>query len=344
MYELAGACVLCAGAFMAHDRLLASCIEYRVNILSGDSSQILQFANYVSRQPFTTCNGLRITKIIYTSEMLPPARRQYIATIFGPVRFFSVFASAEAGPWAISNPEMTERGNTGRQENTDNGGDEGSTSDTSDNSSDFIFDSRSMHIEIIPAAGAQPDTSRPGTVVLTSLQRLRNPLVRYVCGDLGTLHVLSAAAAAAVTDPLLAAHLRILRLYGRDQRFSFKWQGEYFELDGLEDVFRAPSWGILQWQIQLGDDARWEGSEYCELKLLRRVAAGHGDDSRLGSEADVVEALRKVFWVTPLNEPLLRIVFVADLEDFRRSVTSGKVIRLVDTRKQISRECGSDNG
>ncbi|KAF8169830.1 hypothetical protein K438DRAFT_1614635 [Mycena galopus ATCC 62051] len=322
MLENAGASVLCAGHLMPHADLVKLCIAHRVNVICGDSSQILQIAFHVAGLPPATRDALCINKVIYTSEPLVRAQRRYLTSVLGPVSICSLFASAESGPWAVMNLALT--------------------GDVADDAADFIFDSRAMCVEVLPLSAVHEDQPQSasaqeiyalhdgetGAIVLTSLQRLRNPLVRYVTGDVGSLHPLSSPAIASIPDEI-ACHLRVLRLQGRDQRFSFKWQGEYFEFHFLRDFFRQrEDLGVLQWQILLCDHEH-SHAQACEVRLLRgRRVVDVGPPAP--SDSELVQLLEKVFCVTPVNQSLFRVTFVVDGTGFERSATGNKVLRFVN--------------
>ena len=306
---------------MPHSKSFAICAKYRVNVITGDSAHILNFAHYVASLPSSTQRSVKITKIIYTCEMMTRAKREYLVSIFGPVAFFSMFASAETGPFAVANFSMT-----GQPED--------------DITADLIFDSRAMIIEVLsltsealhsesdtpPATSEMVTEGTAGHLVLTSLQRLKNPLVRYVSGDVGSVHPLPESAASQI-DPDLRTHLKVLRLHGRDQRFSFKWLSEYYEFDKLSRVMQTDEWGILHWQLIIEHGTVWEGSDSIELRLMRR-----SQDSGIISEEELIGRLGDVFYLTSLTEKLFRAVFVHDAQGFERSETSNKVIRFMDRR------------
>lgn len=321
--ELAGGNVLCASHIMPHDKSVAACIRYHVNFLSGDAAMLLNFASHVDSLEPDVRAKLHIKKIMYTSESMPQAKREYLVSVFGPISFFSALGAAETGPWAVANLEWTKDI-------------DGDAEDA--HAATFFFDIRAMHVEVIPLSidlkTIRPDNlellpeGKTGHLVLTSLQRLRNPLVRYVSGDVGSLHSLPPEVASRF-DPELRSYLRLLRLYGRDQRFSFKWLSDYYEVDKLNHVMQTPEWGILQWQVILADDQKMEGSDSFELRLLRRSSGGQG----ILTEDELLSCLHETFFLTFLTERLFRAVFVTDVKEFERSETSGKVIRVIDRRK-----------
>lgn len=296
--------------------------HYRGNVLSGDGSQVIRVIHYISTLPEEERQRIKLDKIIYTSEPLTPAQRAYITLVLGQVKVCSLLGSSEAGPWALSCPGLTGDGHLEVA-----------------GAADFVFDTRAMLIEILdPSAleggddGARkgseplPDTS-PGIIVQTSLQRLKNPLVRYVTGDIGSLHPLPEFAAAASAIPASdLKHFRVLRLHGRDQRFSFKWYGMYYEFDKLAALMQAEEWKILQWQVIL---ATLESSR--ELTLEARILlppSNVGDD--VAAEPRLVKVIETYFVVLPENRHLFRLNFVKDLTEFERSSTGGKVMHFVD--------------
>ena len=319
--EQVGGNVLCAGHLMPREKLLAACTKYHVNVLAGDASDILNLAHHVATIPPSARCGLGITKIIYTCEMMSRSKREYLVSVFGPVAFFSMLSSAETGPWAVANFNSTGEPDDG-------------------NAADFLFDTRAMNVEVLSLSSETMDSkskSPPrklemvpeggvGHLVLTSLQRLRNPLVRYISGDIGSLRPLPELAESRI-DPDARRHLKVLRLYGRDQRFSFKWLGEYFEFEKLDDIMQTEGWGILQWQIIIEHGTQWEGSDSLELRLIRR-----GVDEESLSNEELLKCLADVFFLTPMNEKLFRAVFLEDVQGFQRSETSSKVIRFIDKR------------
>ncbi|KAJ6189765.1 hypothetical protein N7519_004673 [Penicillium mononematosum] len=312
--ENAGATALSAGSYMPPEDVAKSLADYHVNILAGDSSHVVQTVYSISLMAKEDRDRVRLDKIIYTSEPLTGPQRAFIKTILGEVKIISVMGSAEAGPWAISSPDLT--------------GEQSLTS----NSTDFVIDTRNMVVEIVSPSVidgvSNPDPillpqGEEGLIVQTSLQRLRNPLVRYITGDIGSLHPLPTAACAVVPEAD-RDHLRILRMHGRDPRFSFKWFGGYFEFDRIAAFMQEEECGILQWQIILG---RLENSPQATLEI--RLLRSPSRDGILSDDA-LIKRVEAFFIVLPENEPLFRIVFLDGLGGFERSATAGKVIKFVD--------------
>ncbi|KAJ5271623.1 hypothetical protein N7524_004892 [Penicillium chrysogenum] len=303
--ENAGATVLSAGSYMPPTEVARSLADYHVNVLAGESSQIVQVVHHISMLPQDYRDRINLAKIIYTSEPLTSPQRVFIQTILSGVKILSFLGSSEAGPWAISSPDLT-----------------GEHSLTSI-STDFVFDTRSMLIEIVSPSDLSPiPLGEPGLVVQTSLQRLRNPLIRYNTGDIGSVHPLPDTASA-VIPKADREHLRVLRMRGRDHRFSFKWYGSYFEFDNVDALMRTKELGILQWQIIL-DKLETTPQSTLEIRLLKRSQDGVISDDNLRRR------IEDFFLILPENEHLARIVFVNDLEEFERSITARKVIKFID--------------
>ncbi|KAJ5301907.1 hypothetical protein PENANT_c062G04959 [Penicillium antarcticum] len=312
LFENAGASVLCAGSRMTPAEVVEALVHYHANVLTGDSTQIVKLAHYISTLPDNERKNIRLNKVVYTSEALTEAQEAHIIGVLGAVQIFSILGSAEGGPYALGNPSLT--GN-----------------DQKPGTRDFIIDTRSVHVEILhPSAiddlaahGNTLPESESGIIVLTSLQRLRNPLVRYITGDIGSLHPMPATASGKIPDADLP-HFRVLRLAGRDRRFSFKWFGDYFEFHNLVSLMQTPGSGILQWQVILGC---LESSPQATLELrLLRAASGEN----LLSQDEFVELVEGFFHVFPESRHLFRINMVDNLEAFERSSTGNKVMNFVD--------------
>jgi phenylacetate-coenzyme A ligase PaaK-like adenylate-forming protein len=299
---------------------MAICKNFRPTVLSGDTSQLVHLASYVENAGLQ--DSLQIKKILYTSEPITRLQRSYLESVFGDnesgLQISSALASAEMGIWAVSNFAIT-----GPQH---------------EDSADFIFDSRHMIVEVLPldvnlnqGDRKYPCTlefDKPGLLVVTSLQRLRNPLVRYLTGDIGSVHRLPSSAASKIKGGV--EYLRVLRLQGRDIRSSFKWEGEYFEFSGLKKIMSNPVWGILRWQIILDTDALDPNSECLEVRMMRMKLDG-GD--RLISQEHLIAELKEYFYVHAMNESLFNVKQIVSSGLFIRSDSGNKVIMFVDRRK-----------
>ncbi|KAM3524049.1 hypothetical protein NHJ13051_004762 [Beauveria bassiana] len=320
--ECAGACALGAGNHMQPAEVLQLVMQYQTNVLAGDSSQIINLVNHILALSAEDRGRIRLDKIIYTSEVLTGAQRAHIrATLGDGVAICSMLASAEAGPWAVSNPALTGRGTT--------------------TSSDFVYDARTMAVEILPdsvleeegsSSAAQPPLpplpdGETGAIVLTSLCRLRNPLVRYLSGDVGSLRALPEAVRHLV-DEADRPHLRVLRLEGRDRRFSFDWEGEYVEFSSLAAIVEDDKYGVLQWQaiIENKADDREALRPILELRMLPSTAL-RGNEALL---KELVDRVKVLIEMAPYNEDRFIPVFLDNLDGFERSKTGRKVIKFID--------------
>lgn len=318
--EGAGASVLPAGHLATPETLMAICKTFRPNVLSGDTNQLVRFASYVETAGLG--GSLRMRKILYTSEPITGLQKSYLESVFGieghTLLISSLLGSAEMGVWAASNFSIT-----GPQ---------------SENSVDFIFDSRHMIVEVLPfdADLNQDDMKypctvefdKPGLLVVTSLQRLRHPLVRYLTGDVGSIHKLPSSTASKIKGE--AQYLQILRLQGRDMRHSFSWNGEYFDFSNIKNVMSNPAWGILRWQIILSTGDSDPNSEHVEVRLMR-ISAENG--RCLVPREQVILELKQFFCAEDMDPSLFNVEIVTSSDVFLKSDSGNKIITFVDKRE-----------
>ncbi|KAK2597434.1 hypothetical protein QQS21_005982 [Conoideocrella luteorostrata] len=316
LLENAGATALAAGHNLKEEEVIRLARVHHANVLSGDSSQIVQLVHYMSTMKREERDELFINKIIYTSETMTPGQRSYIYSVLGLVQICSFLGSAEAGPYAASSPHLVEGGSQSTNQ-------------------DFIFDTRQVLIEILPYEAANRTGFLPtplpqgekGVIAQTSLCRLRNPVIRYITGDVGSVHNLHECAREHVSDQDWP-HLRILRLRGRDARFSFEWDGEYVEFPQITSLMTDAQYCVLQWQVIL-DKANSAPNSTIEVPVLSSVGK---------TSAEKIESLEKdvkrLLHVDETNEERFRLLFVEDLSGFIRSETGRKVIRFVDRFNQ----------
>jgi phenylacetate-coenzyme A ligase PaaK-like adenylate-forming protein len=329
--ENAGASVLAAGAYMKTDDVIGLISRYRANVISGDANLMVQLAHHISKLTPEDRANVNIDKIIYTSEGLAPSQRDFIFSVLGPIKICSILGSTEGGPYAVSCPHLVEG---------DGSGGIGTASTNGISTAayrDFVFDTRMIMLEILPADTAEDEdaaaaATRPeplglgeqGLIAMTSLTRLRNPVVRYMTGDVGSLHDLPVHAKDTVPEDDWP-HLRLLRLRGRDTRFSFAWDGEYIQLEGLDAILGEVRYGVLQWQVILDKMESMETS--LEVRLLRPSVTSqtnrHGGD-------DLLERVRGVFKVSPYSQPRFSMTHVDSLDDMVRSGTGRKVVKFVN--------------
>ncbi|CAG8369435.1 unnamed protein product [Penicillium salamii] len=324
LFENAGAAVLCAGPEMSHQAVVETLIQFRANAVAGDVSQLLQLANYVMSLDDDQRGEIWINKLIYTSESMTELQSDFLISVFGKITICSVIGSAEAGPWGLSSTALM-------------GSPKGKYTD-------FIVDKRTMVLEVLPFSISQekvPRTScsltscaesvplgQTGLLVQTSLQRLRNPLVRYLCGDVASLHPLSselrAKLPAGCTD-----HYQVARVYGRDQRSSFTWYGEYFDFQAVQSFMSKNEWNIVQWQVILRHTHPKGAGVILDVRVLR----GLHRPEKHASDQDLASRMREFFWVFDFNRELFNLEFVVESDGFLRSKTGRKVMRFVDLTK-----------
>lgn len=306
---------------MSAELVTKTLIQYRCNYLTGPVTELIKLSRHIASLPSDIRGQIRITKILYTSEPLLQSQRDLLREIYNSPAIYSGLGSAEAGFWAVANPQLTDHLEEDAHVTRD--------------AANFIYDTRAMHIEVLTRSSSEANSpldqpvpeGQPGALVLTSLQRLRNPLVRYNCGDIGSLHPLSAKAQAQVA-PELAPHLKVLRIFGRDKNVSFNWGSNYFHYDSIHKMMQTEEFGILQWQLVLGWQEGLQGVESMEVRILRESpeTAKHP----LLSEEEVAARIKLSFLV--ITNPYFRVVTVNDVNDFERSETGRKVIRMVDRR------------
>ena len=95
--------------------------------------------------------------VLYASNPLFPAQEQAIIKAFNNPTIYSVYGSAETGPWAFHNSKVLSK-------------------------NQFIIVKDIADVEII-----DPDTNGYGAIVVTIKLRQRFPVVRYAIGDIGKL-------------------------------------------------------------------------------------------------------------------------------------------------------------
>lgn len=309
--ENAGASVLSAGNYMSPHDVVKLLIKYHINILAGDSGQVIQMVHYISTLHEEERALIKLDKIIYTSEVLTSAQRAHIKEIISSVKIYSFLGSAEAGAWAASSPDINGKESTTSEE-------------------DLIFDTRSMLVEIFPPSLSEGDFSscplperESGMIVQTSLSRLRNPLVRYVTGDIGSVHPLPEHSRDMIPEADWP-FFRVIRLQGRDKRISFDWDGDYIQFEDMAALLNNEECGILQWQIIL--DKLEPSLESClEIRLMCSART-----SRVLSEKALIDRIKGFLRVMSTNDYRFKTTFVDELDGFVRSTTGRKVIKFVN--------------
>ncbi|KAF6806144.1 hypothetical protein CPLU01_15928, partial [Colletotrichum plurivorum] len=256
--------------------------DFSANVLSGDGSQILSVTHHISTMPSAERDKIKLEKVIYTSEGLTAAQRSHIYAVLGPRQ-----GRALRGSSSDLIP-----------------------SDPASSYADFIIDTRMTLIEILPLSftdgDAIPDIlpeGETGVIAQTSLTRLRNPVVHYLTGDIGSLRPLPEEAQSLIPEAQ-RPYMRVLRLHGRDHRFSFSWDGFDIEFEKLSTVMAEPELGVLQWKVIL---SKMEPSKETLLEL--RVLSSRRD----GDEEVVTRRLKAFCYVYEYNKHKFRVTLVKDV-------------------------------
>ncbi|KAE8381536.1 hypothetical protein BDV26DRAFT_278738 [Aspergillus bertholletiae] len=325
--EKAGAAVLCAGPEMPYQEVISTMIFYQVNVLAGDAAQLVQVTRFISLLPKEQQQLLKINKVFYTSDMLTPAQRSFLRAVLGDITICSLMASSEVGGWGVASSELIGLADESYVE--------------------FIYDPRMTILEVVPMSMEEPDErglcrsectenlpdGEVGLLAVTNLHRLRNPLVRYLCGDVASLHPLPPGIRtrlpAADED---AQHYRMVRIYGRDRRISFTWYGEYFHFNVVQKQMHSVEWGVLQWQILLGSKEEADNpDDMMEIRIMRSPEEHVGLNGLLSLQ-ELTAKIEKLFKVFEFNKELFQLTYVANLDGFERSNTGRKVVNFVDWR------------
>ncbi|KAG4286001.1 hypothetical protein FPRO06_07261 [Fusarium proliferatum] len=310
--ENAGASVLAAG----HQCTLATVVQilqdFNVNVLAGDSSQIISIVHHISTIPDIK-DKIKIRKVIYTSEGLSLIQRVQIYKVLAPVAIYSILGSAEAGPYGASSPFLVDF-------------------DPCSNHNDFVIDTRMTIIEVLPLSSAESESDEIPKVLpdgetcviaQTALTRLRHPVIRYITGDIGSLHPLPQKSVGRLAKHDVP-HCRILRLQGRDHRFSFMWDGCDFQFDKLNTILSDPQSGFLLWQVILD---KMQPSQEISLEIRLLSGQSSGDTAHFQT---LLDRLKACLDVNDSNEHKFKVTFVDDALGFELSGTGRKVIRFVD--------------
>ena len=346
LIDLCGATDLSIGSDAKDEDIAQIGRSFGANMITASSSRLLQFARYVyglRREEGKEKLGFRLKKVLFTSEPLSKAQEAFLKEALEVEMVVSAYGSAETGPWAGTVPRKIAGGGESREDAP------GARAPRS-----FVFDRRQMVVEIIDPEGGVLDAStnpRPesdgeeptvGEIVLTSLMRFTNPLVRYRTGDFGSLHSFSSLAETAeiLKEKAEAADYLIgINMHGRDTNTSFFLDSSYINTIELDRrVFAKPEWDVIEWQVilyHLTDE---------ELKAARAAASAGVCVSTEGVEFRVVRKSDKsppVGYEEKLKQALVEEVIekgvemkvnVVGYDGLERGRMARKVIKIVDRR------------
>jgi len=320
---------------------------FGANMIAAPSSRLLQFARYVyglRREGGQEKVGFRLKKALFTSEPLSKAQEKFLKEALEVETISSIYGSAEAGPWGGTIPQKI-AGSEGLEEEEAPG---------MPAPRPFVFDRRQMVVEIIDPEENVLDAStnpRPeggklivGEIVLTSLTRFKNPLVRYRTGDFGSLHSFSSLLGIEEIlkeQPEAAEYLCGITMHGRDSSASFFLDSDYINTIEIDrQVFAKPEWDIVQWQVivyHLTDE---------ELKNARDAMVdshgGHvpteGVEFRVVRKSDqsppvgYEERLGRALVESVIEEGVKLEVKVVGYDGLEKGKMARKVIKIVDRR------------
>ena len=319
---------------------------FEANMIAAPSSRLLQFARYVyglRKEGGQEKVGFRLKKALFTSEPLSKAQEKFVKEALEVEMVSSIYGSAEAGPWGGTIPQKI-------------AGDEESVEEAPGVTAPrpFVFDRRQMVVEIIDpeenvidaSTNPRPEGEQPivGEIVLTSLTRFKNPLVRYRTGDFGSLNRFSSLTGAEEIlkgGPEVAEYLCGITMHGRDANTSFFLDSDYINTIELDRrVFAKPEWDIVQWQVilyHLTDE---------EMKAARDAMAdshgGHvpteGVEFRVVRKSDqsppvgYEERLGRALVEAVIEEGIKLEVKVVGYDGLEKGKMARKVIKIVDRR------------
>jgi phenylacetate-coenzyme A ligase PaaK-like adenylate-forming protein len=327
LIELSGATELGVGGKATDEQAVTFTAQFGANVVTATSSRIMQFAEYIAAHPETFPKVAKITKVVYSSEPMTRPQEQFLRRVLKNVEVVaSVYGSSEAGPWAASPPQSEVR-----PENR--------------HWNDFVFDSEMMVVEILAEDGVtvlansrktsagdsgetEDDDAAPvGEIVLTSLSRARNPLVRYRTGDLGSLHRFAGPVAGG--DDVAAGHSYCrLRLHGRNPEKSFDLDGDYMDCEEFEHrVFSKPEYRVLQWQVIIDSVGAGGGKNRLEFRV---VAEGVCSDAE---RQEWQERVQKDIVQNVVGQSLEVVVKRVGYEQLERGRIARKVVKVLDRRE-----------
>lgn len=295
LVEHAGGTSIPIGLDFPKEYTAAVAIQLRPNVITGVASQILAFARYLLEHPEF---NITFSKVLYTSEVLQIYQEDYLRKAFHCDTISSLMGSAEGGIWAAAPPSKTLNTNKLYRE--------------------FVFRQDMMVVQIVDNNLAPVSEEQVGEIVLTSLMRLRNPLVRYRTGDVGSVHPYTN-----IKDP--NTKYQCLRMYGRHPDRSFTVSGEYIDLVEVEGIMAQEKWGVLEWQIVVDSDHVGSKEETVEFRVVLKNAA---------TGKDVLDRLQAAL-VEVSGGPAITanyIVKPVEYSDLEKGTLASKIRKIVDRR------------
>jgi phenylacetate-coenzyme A ligase PaaK-like adenylate-forming protein len=341
--ENAGASVLWIGSDATDSDAFSIIERFHGNTICATPTRLLQFAQYLANNK---PGQISLKKIVFTSEPLPASQEEYLRTQFGTTHVASMYGSAEAGVWAASLPTKA-IGSTTRE---------------------FIYDTRFMCVEIwnfdenSTLTEEEMESGVLGEVVLTSLMRRRNPLIRYRTGDVARTISLSPSETTILEErikeascepasprmlqtqtwetnifetlnlpPFEVKYMRKLVLGGRDLSKSFHFHGDYVDANVLESIFSTfpseycPGVSIIAWQVIVQHGTV---EDVCEYRLVPSSAPP--PDFEQAMHVRLCKAMELDGDARAEN---LVTVRVCTLQQLEKGSMAGKTRKIIDKRK-----------
>ncbi|KAA8898497.1 hypothetical protein FN846DRAFT_207415 [Sphaerosporella brunnea] len=320
LIEYSGATDLSVGVVTTYDPVVLFTELFRANVVTGTASRVLEFAEYIAAHPEHFSKVATLTKVVYTSETMTRPQELFLRRVLKNVEWVaSIYGSAEAGPWAATKPQRDVQPEI-REWN------------------EFVFDSELMVVEIMDPDGStvladsraintggpdvEPeDSGSVGEIVLTSLSRARNPLVRYRTGDLGSLSRYVSPDAEGGSSSSLCC----LRFRGRAPEKSFDLDGDYMDVAEFQQrVFSKTEYRVIEWQVIIDSF----GEAGCKIRLEFRVVAEGGDEGRQEWE----EKVQKDIVDNVVGPQIQVVVRKVDYTQLERGKVARKVVKVLDRR------------
>ncbi|KAI5820896.1 hypothetical protein BZA77DRAFT_300230 [Pyronema omphalodes] len=312
LIEYAGATEVGVGGMATNEEVLSHTELFRANVFTGTASKLLQIAEYMSANPELFPKVANITKVVYTSEHMTRPQELFLRRVLKNVEVVScIYGSSEGGPWAAGTPQKEVRP---EDRNWD----------------EMVFDSEMMVVQIMDpesetvladsrtvcAEGADAvseDCGPVGEIVLTSLSRARNPLLRYRTGDLGSLRRHD-------SSPLC-----YLRFKGRSPEKSFDLDGDYMDVAEFEQrVFSNQEYRVIEWQVIVDGVGAADGRHRLEFRVVAEVEEEKRNEWEEKVKKDLVDNV--------IGPEIDVVVLKVGYDQLERGRVARKVVKVLDRR------------
>jgi phenylacetate-coenzyme A ligase PaaK-like adenylate-forming protein len=313
LIEYAGATELGVGGFATNEEVLYHTELFRANVFTGTASKLLQIAEYMAAHPELFPKVANVTKVVYTSEHMTRPQELFLRRVLKNVEVVScIYGSSEGGPWAAGTPQREVRPENREWD-------------------EMAFDSEMMVVQIMDpesetvladsrvvcaggADAASEDCGPVGEIVLTSLSRARNPLLRYRTGDLGSLRRYNSSSS-----------LCCLRFKGRSPEKSFDLDGDYMDVAEFEQrVFSKKEYRVIEWQVIVNGIGAAEGRHRLEFRV---VTEGNDEKCHEWEEKVKTDLVGNV-----IGPEIDVVVLKVGYDQLERGRVARKVVKVLDRR------------